>query len=118
LGGFAWQREIAIGDEPLAVPLPVRSLGAIRWKLRGPGDALASESLQIVWRDPSGTEAQSNLWMSVVMRGIPAGELAFEVEASRFASVEGAYATGGAGRARIHVDVAAGETRTVVVHTP
>lgn len=124
LGGFSYPgvgeppEEIAIGPEPLNFQLPVRNLGAIRWKLRGPGDEPAGERVRILRRGSDGSEESTELWMNVVMRGVPAGEHAFEIGSDKFTSVEGAYASAGSGRSILHVQVAPGETQTVVVHTP
>jgi hypothetical protein len=110
--------EISIGEAPALLCIPVEKLGAIRWKLRGPGDQLASEGLAVLWRGERGAESSAQLWMSVVMRGLEAGPQSFEFDGARYANVEGArYAPSGT-KARLEVDVRPGATQTVVVHTP
>jgi hypothetical protein len=123
-GGFSFPsendppQEIAIGAEALLFHLPVGNLGAIRWQLRGTTEELAREQLRILRRGTDGSEESTAVWMSVVMRGVPAGEQAFEVQTDKFSRVEGAFATAGGGRSILHVQVAPGETQTVVVHAP
>jgi len=123
-GGFLYPsegeppQEVSIGAEALLVQLSVHNLGAIRWHVRGTGEELAREQLRIFRRVTDRVEERTDIWMSVVMRGVPAGEHAFEVETDKFSSVEGAFATAGSGRSILHVQVAPGEAQEVVVHTP
>ena len=109
--------EIVCAHAASLLHLPVGNLGAIRWKLRGPAEQLASEALPLNWRE-NGAPASVQLWMSVVMRGIEAGAHEFEFDAARYSSVEGASCVVGPAKARLSVDVKPGETQTVVVHTP
>lgn len=109
--------ELVIGSEPALLHVPVEKLGAIRWKLRGPGEELAAEGLPLRFGEGA-SQTSVELWMSVVMRGVEGGTQEFEFAAARCASVEGASCSVGPVNARVLVEVKPGQTQTVVVHTP
>jgi len=122
-GGFSSPSErrspvdIEIGEKPALFEIQVRELGAISWQVRAPGDRMASEPLWIV-RRATDREESTNISSSVVMRGIPAGEHEFELDARKYSRVEGALVKASSGGSVLQVHVLPGETQLVVVHTP